>query len=117
MTGGRGFSFGLHVGDRLPRDVVTDWNDGAVRCPWCSWPVEQVTVSLESLLYTFHHDALEHAPREADGTAGPDALTADCPECRRPFLIALQHRGPTGRSMRLLACRTEKDARLLAGAA
>lgn len=91
---------------RLPRDSVAR-NGGAPCCPWCGHGVDDAVVRLEDLAYAHALKVLEHAPREDDGRAGEDALTADCSHCRKPFAIALQSSG-----MRLLAVRTEADARL-----
>lgn len=98
------------MGDRLPRDAVCV--DGlTVRCPWCRQDAGRATVTLEALSDSHRDQALAYPTRGAGETPDEGMLTADCPECGKPFMIALQGRGV----VRLLAVRTDADAALLWG--
>lgn len=103
------------MSDPLPRDTVTDWDGYAMRCPWCKdTAIGEAKVSLDDLLYTHHCGDLARAPRNSDQTASCDALSAECPSCGKPVIVAPQGRGSRGHpTIRLLAVRTEIDARFM----
>ena len=78
------------------------------RCPWCGASPGEATVSLEAILDAWEAHELDFASRQDDGTASTNALTADCPTCAKPFMVALQD-NRQGRFMRLLPVRTRAD--------
>jgi hypothetical protein len=93
----------------LPRDSIVQGVAGP-RCPWCSFDCGGAVVSLQAIWDAHEEGELRFAHREATGDAGEGTLTADCPECARPFMVALQFLGPEpAPAMRLLAVRTHAD--------
>ncbi len=99
--------------DQLPRDRVTDAEAWNMKCPWCGADVEEATVSLQDLHHAYTSGELRHVRRTDDGEADERALVAGCPECARPFAIALQQPHLGAPAMRLLAVRTKADLKLL----
>lgn len=99
------------MNSRLPRDTTGSLLLTPV-CPWCQTSVDDATVCLSDLDHAWKAGALQYAPRASDGTADVDALSSQCGECQRPFIIALGKKG-----MRLLAVRTAADVALLGGVA
>jgi hypothetical protein len=97
----------------LPGDVLLDLAGGAC-CPWCREDAGDATVRLEDLADAFLHRQLEHPDRDRDGLPDVDALVADCPNCAKPFIVALQFPEKGGRRVRFVAVRTDADIRHLA---
>lgn len=97
---------------QLPPDTL--FGDTSSRCPWCAQSVETATVTLEALLNAHEHGVLTFAPRNEDGTADASALTTECPNCQRPFMVAMKS-WAEGRFLRLIAVRTQADVQWLAG--
>lgn len=98
--------------ERLPRDFVGDATD-IVKCPWCRLDAGQAPITVEALIDAHGGDALKYPTRGPFEAADEGMLTADCPHCKRPFMIALKPHG----GYRQLAVRTEADATLLGAAA
>lgn len=98
--------------DPLPRDFVGDATD-IVKCPWCRLDAGRAAVTVEALIDAHGGDALKYPTRGAFEAADEGMLTADCPHCQRPFMIALKPNA----GYRLLAVRTAADAALLGGSA
>lgn len=77
--------------------------DDIPRCPWCDGFMYEATVKLSDAI-----DALMYAERAAYLTQ----LPVDCPDCGKPSVLDVVHRGDEQRSW-LTGDRTPADKKLL----
>ncbi|HEY3694083.1 hypothetical protein [Phenylobacterium sp.] len=99
---------------RIPPDRVVHGHNPLL-CPWCGQDMGAATLTLEALQLAHQEPrGLAFAHRDVDGVADDAALAADCPQCARPVLVALQWFHSAGRVVRLLGARTPADAAWLA---